>query len=144
MVGSEGTLGVVLEAKVRLVPLPAAKAVLAIQFADLLEALEATPVILAHRPSAVEVMDRFILDNTKQNPALDRLRRTFIDGDPGALLCVEFYADRAEDLPPRLDALEHDLRRARLRLPLPPRDRPAARRRGSGACAKRRSACRWR
>ena len=33
MVGSEGTLGVVLEAKVDLVPLPAAKAVLAIQFA---------------------------------------------------------------------------------------------------------------
>ncbi len=43
MVGSEGTLGVVLEAKISLVPLPEAKAVLAIQFADLLEALEATP-----------------------------------------------------------------------------------------------------
>jgi len=41
IVGSEGTLGVVLEAKINLVPLPAAKAVLAIQFADLLEALEA-------------------------------------------------------------------------------------------------------
>ena len=54
-------------------------------------------------------MDRFILDNTRQSPALDRLRRTFIDGDPGALLCVEFYGDRAEDLPPRLEALERDL-----------------------------------
>jgi hypothetical protein len=94
------------EAKVRLVPLPAAKAVLAIQFDDLLEALQATPAILVHKPSAVEVMDRFILDNTRQSPALDRLRRTFIEGDPAALLCVEFYADRAEDLPPRLEALE--------------------------------------
>jgi len=109
MVGSEGTLGVVLEAKLRLVPLPAAKAVMAIQFADLLQALEATPAILEHRPSAVEVMDRSILDNTKQNAALDRLRRTFIEGDPGALLCVEFYGDRADELPPRLDALERDL-----------------------------------
>ncbi|MES1254206.1 MAG: FAD-linked oxidase C-terminal domain-containing protein, partial [Acidobacteriota bacterium] len=109
MVGSEGTLGVVLEAKIALVPLPKAKAVLAIQFADLLEALAAAPAILAHGPSAVEVMDGFILGNTKQSPALDRLRRTFIEGDPGALLCVEFYADRAEDLPPRLDALERDL-----------------------------------
>jgi FAD/FMN-containing dehydrogenase/Fe-S oxidoreductase len=113
IVGSEGTLAAVLEAKIALVPLPAAKAVMAIQFADLLESLEATPAILAHRPSAVEVMDRFILDNTKQNAALDRLRRSFIDGDPGALLCVEFYADRAEDLPPRLDALERDLRARR-------------------------------
>ena len=114
VVGSEGTLAAILEARVNLVPLPAAKAVMAIQFVDLLESLEATPAILEHRPSAVEVMDRFILDNTKQNAALERLRRTFIDGDPGALLCVEFYAERAEDLPPRLDALERDLRARRL------------------------------
>ena len=44
MVGSEGTLGVVLAAKVNLVPLPTAKAVLAIQFAGLLESLAATPL----------------------------------------------------------------------------------------------------
>ena len=109
MVGSEGTLGIVIEAKIGLVPLPKAKAVLAIQFGDLLEALEATPAILAHRPSAIEVMDRFILDHTRQSPVLEGLRRTFIEGDPEALLCVEFYADAAEDLPPRLDALERDL-----------------------------------
>jgi FAD/FMN-containing dehydrogenase/Fe-S oxidoreductase len=110
MVGSEGTLGVVLEAKINLVPLPAAKAVLAIQFAELLEALEATPVILRHGPSAIEVMDRFILDHTRQSAALHALRQTFIDGEPGALLCVEFYGDRSEDLPPRLAAVERDLR----------------------------------
>ena len=109
MVGSEGTLGVVLEATIALVPLPAFKAVLAIQFADLLEALAATPVILTHRPSAIEVMDRFILDHTRQSAALERLKRTFIEGDPAALLCVEFYTDAKEDLPPRLDALERDL-----------------------------------
>ncbi len=110
MVGSEGTLGVVLEAKLKLVPLPKQKSVLAIQFHDLLEALEATPVILKHGPSAIEVMDKFILDHTKENPALHRQRQTFIEGDPGALLCVEFYADLAEELPPRMQAVEHDLR----------------------------------
>ncbi len=110
MVGSEGTLGVVLEAKLRLVPLPKAKAVIVISFADLLEALSATPVILRHKPSAVEVMDKSILDNTRQNAVLDRIRTTFIGGDPEATLCVEFYADRKEDLPSRLKALEEDLR----------------------------------
>ena len=109
MVGSEGTLGIVIEAKIALVKLPKAKAVMTIQFHDLLEALEATPAILAHRPSAIEVMDRFILDNTKQSPALDRKRRTFIEGDPAALLCVEMYADDAGELPSRFDALERDL-----------------------------------
>ena len=110
MVGSEGTLGVVLEATVKLVPLPKAKAVMAIEFAELLQALEAAPLILRHSPSAVEVMDKFILDYTKQNAELQSRRQSFIAGDPGALLCVEFYADRAEDLPSRLEALERDLR----------------------------------
>ena len=110
MVGSEGTLGVVLTARLNLVALPKAKAVLAIQFADLLESLAATPVILRHQPSAVEVMDKFILDHTRQSVALDALRSGFIEGDPASLLCVEFYADREEDLPPRLAAVERDLR----------------------------------
>jgi FAD/FMN-containing dehydrogenase/Fe-S oxidoreductase len=110
MVGSEGTLGVVLSAKVNLVPLPKAKAVMAIQFASLLESLAATPLILRHGPSAVEVMDKSILDYTRQSAVLEALRQSFIQGDPAALLCVEFYADRPEDLPPRLAALERDLR----------------------------------
>jgi FAD/FMN-containing dehydrogenase/Fe-S oxidoreductase len=116
MVGSEGTLGVILEAKLRLVPLPKAKAVMVIEFADLLEALSATPVILRHGPSAVEVMDKAILDNTRQNAALDQIRKSFIEGDPGATLCVEFYGDRKEDLPPRLAALEENLRTSKLGL----------------------------
>ncbi len=110
IVGSEGTLGIVLEAKLRLVPLPKAKAVMVILFADLLESLAAAPVILAHKPSAIEVMDRAILDNTRQNAALEKIRAGFVKGEPESMLCVEFYGDRKEDLPPRLAALEEDLR----------------------------------
>ena len=110
MVGSEGTLGIILEAKLRLVPLPKAKAVMVIMFNDLLESLAAAPVMLRHKPSAVEIMDRHILNYTRQNAALDRIRSTFIEGDPASTLCVEMYADRKEDLPPRLEALEKDLR----------------------------------
>ncbi len=109
MVGSEGTLGVVLEAKLNLVPLPKAKAVLVVQFKELLEALTATPLILKHNPSACEVMDKFILDHTYLSPNLQRARETFIEGDPGAVLCIEFYDDAKEKLPPRLDACEQDL-----------------------------------
>ena len=114
MVGSEGTLGVVLSARLNLVPLPRAKAVMAIQFEHLLESLAATPLILRHKPSAVEVMDKSILDHTRKSAALEALRQSFIEGDPGALLCVEFYDERAEDLPPRLQALERDLREHQL------------------------------
>jgi FAD/FMN-containing dehydrogenase/Fe-S oxidoreductase len=109
IVGSEGTLGLIVEARLNLVPLPAAKAVLTIECEQLLDALAATPAILRHHPSAVEVMDRFILDHAKESAALDALRRSILETDPGALLCVEFYADRAEDLVPKLEALEQAL-----------------------------------
>lgn len=109
MVGSEGTLGVVLEAKLNLVPLPKAKAVLVVQFETLLEALAATPRILQHGPSAVEVMDEFILNHTYLSPNLQRVRETFIEGNPGAILCIEFYDDHADNLPTRLRTLEQDL-----------------------------------
>ena len=122
IVGSEGTLGVVVEARINLVPLPKAKAVLVIQFEDFLESLEATPAILRHQPSAVEVMDAFILDHTRQSPDLHRHRQTFVEGEPAALLCVEFYGEHADDLPPRIEALELDLG-ARLRIAIPPRVR---------------------
>ena len=112
IVGSEGTLGLVVAAKVNLVPLPRAKAVLTIEFDELLDALAATPAIVRHGPSAVEVMDGFILDHARESPALDALRRSIMQGDAaGALLCVEFYGDAPEDLLPRLDALEAELPR---------------------------------
>ncbi|HEY3157820.1 MAG TPA: FAD-linked oxidase C-terminal domain-containing protein [Vicinamibacterales bacterium] len=111
IVGSEGTLAMITAAKINLVPLPKEKAVLAIEFEQLLDALAATPVILKHKPSAIEVMDSFILNHARENPAMDRMRRAILQtDDPGALLNVELYADRAEDLPPRLEAIERDLK----------------------------------
>jgi FAD/FMN-containing dehydrogenase/Fe-S oxidoreductase len=106
--GSEGTLGVVVEAKLRLVDLPAVKAVLVAQFDDLLDALAATPAVLEHRPAAVEVVDRYVLDATKLNPEASRLR-DFLHGDPGAVLVIELYGDDPAELPPRLEALEASL-----------------------------------
>jgi FAD/FMN-containing dehydrogenase/Fe-S oxidoreductase len=109
IVGSEGTLGIIVAAKLNLVPLPKAKAVLTIEFDELLDALAATPAIVRHGPSAVEVMDRFILDHARESPALDALRRSIMHGDAGALLCVELYGDRPADLLPRLEALETEV-----------------------------------
>jgi FAD/FMN-containing dehydrogenase/Fe-S oxidoreductase len=112
LVGSEGTLGFIVEARIGLVPLPACKAVLTIEFDELLDALGATPLILKHGPSAVEVMDDFILRHAQGHAVLDAQRRSMIDRDGSSLLCVEFYGEHADDLLPRLDAVEHDLKGA--------------------------------
>src|SRR5262249_43457936 len=103
-------LGVVVEAKLRLVELPRARSLLVVQFHELLEALAATPTILAHGPAAVEVMDRYILDSTRLNPEAARLR-DFLKGEPGAVLLIEFYADSPEQAAAHLRGLEDDLRR---------------------------------
>lgn len=110
IVGSEGTLGLIVEARLRLVPLPAAKAVLTIEYDELLKALAETPSILTHNPSAVEVMDRSILAHAKENAALDQMSRAVLHTDCGALLCVELYADDNAELLERLDRLEADIR----------------------------------
>lgn len=109
MVGSEGTLGFVVEATIGLVPLPAAKALLTAEFDRLLDALGATPIALRHNPAAVEVMDDFILSHTRDNAALDAMRRRIVERDGSTLLCIELYGDHADELPPRLEALSRDL-----------------------------------
>jgi FAD/FMN-containing dehydrogenase/Fe-S oxidoreductase len=109
MVGSEGTLGFIVDARIRLVPLPAQKSVMTIEFTHLLDALGATPLILKHQPSAVEVMDDFILSHAKGHAILNAQRRAMLTADGSALLCVEFYGDTVDELRTRMSALERDI-----------------------------------
>jgi FAD/FMN-containing dehydrogenase len=108
LIGSEGTLGITVEAKLKLVEKPAARATMVVEFAGLLEALAATPLILEHSPSAVEVLDKYVLDSTRLNLEANRLR-DFLRGDPGALLLIEFYGHQPGDLDRRLAALQRQL-----------------------------------
>ena len=143
IVGSEGTLGLIVEARLNLVPLPAAKAVLTIEYADLLDALGETPAILAHRPSAVEVMDRSILDHARENPALDAMRRAVLRTACGALLCVELYDESTRRSGRGSTSWRTCSGPGASRRPWPgPRRRPT--RHASGSCGSRRWACRWR
>lgn len=104
-VGSEGTLGLLLEAKLKLVEIPAARVIGVAMFPEIRTALEALPSILELEPSAVELMDRNLLEMTRGKMEFEPLR-DFIVGDPGAILIVEFMGDSAEELPERVDRLE--------------------------------------
>jgi FAD/FMN-containing dehydrogenase/Fe-S oxidoreductase len=107
-VGSEGTLGLVLEARLRLVRPPKARVLMVAQFATLGEAMSETTAILEHEPSAIELMDRNLLEMTRGKAEFEPLR-AFIVGDPGAILIVEFMGDSPDALPARLDRLQRDL-----------------------------------
>jgi len=110
IVGSEGTLATVLEAKVRLEPLPKASALTIPHFRSLRDALEAVAEILPSRPSAVEVLDRTVITEARTNPSTAPLC-DFFDGDPDAILIVEYMGERAPEAEERAREAAADLLR---------------------------------
>ena len=109
-IGSEGTLGAVVEAKLNLVDLPEHTALVACHFGDLIESMEANIAALETGPVAIELTDKILLDQTKGSIEHVR-RRHFLQGDPQALLFVEYYGDSEAELGEKMDLLEERLRR---------------------------------
>ena len=108
IVGSEGTLCVVTEARVNLEPLPKMKATTVVHFRNLFQAMEATPRILEHGPSSIELMDSTLMEMCRKSPTYSR-RIGFLDGEPGAILSVEFYGESEKELGSKMDRLRDDL-----------------------------------
>ncbi len=110
IVGSEGTLATITEATVKIVPRIPATVVAVLHFDDLIRALEVTTEILETHPTAVELIDKIVLDMARQMRAYSA-KMTFVQGDPVALIAVEYGGSTREELLPRLDALEARMRR---------------------------------
>jgi FAD/FMN-containing dehydrogenase/Fe-S oxidoreductase len=110
VVGSEGTLLTILEAKVRLVRRPRATAIDVIHYHDMQEALESSQAILETGPYAVEVTDKLILDLARNN--IEQARRMgWVQGDPAAIMIVEYTGTTEAEVRAKVEALE--ARRAR-------------------------------
>ena len=110
LVGSEGTLAVVSEAKIRAVPLPKKKALLLVHFRSLHESVESVEEILQFEPAAVELMDEFILKQAFSKPEF-AAEMGFVDRDANVLMAVEFFGDSATESQSKLDGLKGHLER---------------------------------
>ena len=96
--GSEGTLSISTEIKVNLVPLPPAhRVVVCAHFATLQESFKAVVKAMEFHPAMCELMDKIILDCTKENIEQSK-NRFFVQGDPEAILCVEFQSDESDEM----------------------------------------------
>ncbi len=113
MVGSEGSLGIFLEARLNLEPLPKAKALCTVHFGDLLEAIRTVAVILEHKPSAVEIMDADVVVRGRKNLSVAPLCG-WIEGDPQAILVVEFFGETPEEAEHKCRRLAADLQEKKL------------------------------
>jgi FAD/FMN-containing dehydrogenase/Fe-S oxidoreductase len=105
VVGSEGTLLTVVEATVRLVPAPRHRVIAVGHFASAQAAIEATQDALACQPAAVELLDRTILDLSRQKIEYRSLG-SILHGDPEALLFVTFFGETPAEAVAGLDRLD--------------------------------------
>jgi len=112
--GSEGTLAFVTEIKLNVVPLPPKEiGLLCVHFNSIDEALRANILALPYKPTASELIDHFILECTKNNIEQQK-NRFFVQGDPGAILVIEFSKTNREDIIELAKKVEADLRAAGL------------------------------
>jgi FAD/FMN-containing dehydrogenase/Fe-S oxidoreductase len=109
LAGSEGTLAFTTRIKLNLIPLPSKKTgLICAHFESLQDAVKANIIALKFHPAAIELIDDYILDCTKDN--IDQSKnRFFIKGNPKIILLIEFYQDTFDEINDIAAKLEHDL-----------------------------------
>lgn len=112
LAGSEGTLAFTTEIKISLDPLPdPIEIVVAAHFVSIHESMKSAQVAMKHPTTAVELMDKIILDCTKESIEYNK-NRYFVEGDPMAILMIEFRGKTLEEAMSKGEALVADLKAA--------------------------------
>jgi FAD/FMN-containing dehydrogenase len=97
---SEGTLGIVTSAKMRILDVPERRSLLVIGFEDLIDAVSAVPAILKFSPAALEMMDHTIVSHGRMSVS---------DGARGCLLFIEFAGDSGQNVERRMAQCRQEL-----------------------------------
>jgi len=107
--GSEGTLALITEIKLSLVPLPPpVSGLVCIHLENVKDALYANLIALKYHPVSVELMDKTVLDLTHENREQDK-NRFFVQGNPGAILIVEFYENTLSEMEVKVEAMKTEM-----------------------------------
>ena len=109
LAGSEGTLAFTTAMKLNLVPLTEQKTgLLCAHFDSLQDAVRANIIVLKHMPAAIELIDDYILNCTKDNIEQSR-NRFFVKGDPKVILIIEITRPTIEEIQETASAMERDM-----------------------------------
>jgi FAD/FMN-containing dehydrogenase/Fe-S oxidoreductase len=105
LVGSEGTLAYTRSLKLQLSELPRGTVLGVVNFPSFRAAMQAPQHLVQLGPSAVELIDRIMLDLSVANPAFRPMIEPVLIGKPAAVLLVEFSGEDASALQRKLDEL---------------------------------------
>ena len=109
LAGSEGTLAFITEIKIDLDSLPPKEKMVVCAHCDTLQkSFLGNLVALKFHPTAIELMDRNILELSKQNVEQQK-NRFFVQGDPAAILIIELRRDTREEIDAIADEMEQAL-----------------------------------
>jgi FAD/FMN-containing dehydrogenase/Fe-S oxidoreductase len=109
LVGSEGTLAFFNAIDLELQPLPRAKALGVCHFPTFADAMRSTEALVALNPVAVELVDRTMIELSREIAAFAPTIAKYVRGEPGSLLLVEFAGDEPEPLARILDELDETM-----------------------------------
>jgi len=96
LVGSEGTLAVTQRLTLKLAPLPKHKTLGVVNFTSFYKAMDSAQHIVKLKPTAVELVDRTMIELARANPAFRPVIERALIGNPEAILLVEFAGDERE------------------------------------------------
>ncbi len=106
LVGSEGTLAYFRRLRLKLAPLPARRVLGVVNFPTFHQAMDSAQHIVKLGPTAVELVDRTMIDLARANPAFRTVIESALIGAPEAILLVEFAGAEAGSLVTKLEQLE--------------------------------------
>jgi FAD/FMN-containing dehydrogenase/Fe-S oxidoreductase len=106
LVGSEGTLAFFTEIELDLQPIPADRVLGICHFPSFYSAMDATRHIVTLSPSAVELVDRTMIELSRDIAMFREIVGRFVKGEPEAILLTEFSGDDPSENRRRLAALD--------------------------------------
>ena len=111
MVGSEGTLAAVTDARLKLWDIPKSKGLAVLHFHTLRDSMEATVATLEHEVSAVEHIGEIIIAQARKSLGFSR-GLGFLQGEPSDILVVEMTGENASEVQSKLESFSASIQRS--------------------------------